>query len=266
MDPRRRHGRLLAPALAVILAAELLLVALAMGPATLAGRSQDAAAAAARQGVVSTPGDYGAGHPADRLAIFRGGHPQWRATPAPAAVARPVVPSSPTPASAVSNVAVAATVPNPAAAPKPVRASGSTSTTTTAATVYRGTNHVWMPSLGVSRSVSWYPCSRTTALANVVYRWGCAGKNNVYLMGHAWGVFRPLYNAYYNGKLRKGMVVIYADANGRVTRYKVTFWKVVSPVGAEWAYASQSRPSMTLQTCIGSRSQYRLVVRLVASG
>jgi hypothetical protein len=264
MDPRRRHGRLLAPALAVVLAAELLLIALAMGPATLAGRSQDADTAAARASVVSTPGDLGAGHPSDRLAIFRGGHPQWRATPAPAAVARPVVPAAPTPASAVANVAVANTVSTAkATVAKPVRSSGGT---TTAATVYRGTNHVWMPSLGVSRSVSWYACSRTTALANVVYRWGCAGKNNVYLMGHAWGVFRPLYNAYYNGKLRKGMVVIYADANGRVTRYKVTFWKVVSPVGAEWAYASQSRPSMTLQTCIGSRSQYRLVVRLVASG
>jgi hypothetical protein len=237
-----------------------------MGPATLAGRSQDAVTAAARTNVVSTPGDLGAGHPADRLTIFRGGHPQWRVTPAPAAVARTVVPSSPTPASAVPNVAVAASVASPAAAaPKPVRASGST-TTTTSSTAYRGRNHVWIPSLGVSRSVSWYACSRSTALANVVYRWGCAGKNNVYLMGHAWGVFRPLYNAYYNGRLRKGMQVIYADANGRVTRYKVTFWKVVSPVGAEWAYASQSRPSMTLQTCIGSRSQYRLVVRLVASG
>lgn len=264
MDPRRRHGRLLAPALAVTLAAELLLVALAMGPATLAGRSQDPApAAATRPDVVSTPGDQGAGHPADRLTIFRGGIPKWRATPAPA-LARPVVPSSPTPASAVTNVAVAATVPNPTAAvARPVRSSGST---TTAATAYSGRNHVWMPSLGVSRSVSFYPCSRTTALANVVYRWGCAGKNNVYLMGHAWGVFRPLHDAYYNGRLRKGMLVIYADNNGRVTRYRVTFWKVVSPVGAEWAYASQSRPSMTLQTCVGSRSQYRLVVRLVASG
>ena len=249
----------------MVLAAELLLVALAMGPATLASRSQDAAPAAARANVVSTPGDLGAGHPADRLTIFRGGHPQWRATPAPAAVARTIVPSTPTPASAVPNVAVAASVSTPAAAaPKPVRSSGSTTTTT--ATVYRGRNHVWIPSLGVSRTVYGYPCSRTTALANVVYRWGCAGRNNVYLMGHAWGVFRALHNAYYNGRLQKGMRVIYADANGRVTTYRVTFWKVVSPVGAEWAYASQSRPSMTLQTCVGSRSQYRLVVRLVASG
>jgi hypothetical protein len=262
MDSRRRHGRLLAPALAVTLAAELLLVALAMGPATLAGRSE-APAAAARPDVVGTPGDHGAGHPADRLTIFRGGAPHWLATPAPAALARSVViPSAPTPASAVTNVAVAATAPNPAAAPKPVRSAGST----TAATSYRGRNHVWMPSLGVSRSVSFYPCSRTTALANVVYRWGCAGRNNVYLMGHAWGVFRALHDAYYNGRLRKGMQVIYADNSGRVTRYRVTFWKVVSPVGAEWAFASLSRPSMTLQTCVGSRSQYRLVVRLVASG
>jgi sortase (surface protein transpeptidase) len=85
-------------------------------------------------------------------------------------------------------------------------------------------------------------------------------------MGHAHSVFRSLHNAYVNGRLRKGMEVIYADANGRVTRYRVSFWKVVSPVGAGWAFAAQSRPSMTLQTCVGARSQYRLVVRLVASG
>jgi sortase (surface protein transpeptidase) len=99
-----------------------------------------------------------------------------------------------------------------------------------------------------------------------VYRWGCAGSNNVYLMGHAWGVMRPLHDAYVSGRLKKGMQVIYADANGRVTRYKVSFWKVVSPVGAGWAFAAQASPSMTLQTCVGKNSQYRLVVRLVASG
>lgn len=181
-----------------------------------------------------------------------------------APVSQPVVPSRPTPANSVPNVAIAAKpalAPKPAAAPKP-KSSGSGS----APAAYRGKNHLWIPALGINRSVSFYACSRSTALANVVYRWGCAGTNNVYLMGHAHSVFRPLYNAYYNGRLRKGMLVIYADANGRVTRYKVSFWKVVSPVGAGWAYAAQSRPSMTLQTCVGANGKYRLVVRLVKSG
>jgi hypothetical protein len=131
-------------------------------------------------------------------------------------------------------------------------------------TVYRGTNHVWIPSLGVSRSVSWFPCSRTTDPNNYVYRWGCAGANNVYLLGHAWGVFKPLHDAYYNGRLRTGMKVVYADASSRVHTYSVIWWKVVAPTtAASWAWASLSRPSMTLQTCVGSGGNYRLMVRLV---
>jgi Sortase domain len=147
-------------------------------------------------------------------------------------------------------------------------ASGSTATTTsktsTAAPTYSGTNHVWLPSLGISRHVYVFPCSRSTDPANLVYRWGCAGKNNVYLLGHAWGVFKPLHDAYYNGKLKVGMKVIYADASGRVRTYKVTEWRVVKPEDAAWAIADQPVPSMTLQTCIGSNGQYRLNVRLVA--
>jgi sortase (surface protein transpeptidase) len=172
-------------------------------------------------------------------------------------------PALATPANAVAIAPVASSRPATAATPsttsKPPKSTASPTT-------YRGRNHVWIPSLGVNRSVSFYSCSRSTPLANVVYRWGCAGSNNVYLMGHAHSVFRALHNAYYNGRLRKGMEVIYADGNGRVTRYRVSFWKVVSPVGQSWAFASQSRPSLTLQTCVGKNSQYRLVVRLVKSG
>jgi hypothetical protein len=152
----------------------------------------------------------------------------------------------------------------------PPRASGGGSTGaggSTRPTSYRGTNHVWIPSLGINRDVSWYACSRNTALAHVVYRWGCAGSNNVYLMGHASSVFKPLHDAYVSGRLRKGMQVVYADGNGRTRTYAVSFWKVVAPDGdVGWAYAAQSRPSLTLQTCVGANSAYRLVVRLVAVG
>jgi hypothetical protein len=136
-----------------------------------------------------------------------------------------------------------------------------------AAAAYRGTNHLWIPSLGINRPVASFPCSRTTPPGNHVYRWGCAGRNNVYLLGHAYSVFKPLHDAYASGRLRKGMEAIYADGNGRVTRYVVAWWKVTPPDGdVGWAYAAQSSPSMTLQTCVGADSAHRLVVRLVRKG
>jgi hypothetical protein len=58
------------------------------------------------------------------------------------------------------------------------------------------------------------------------------------------------------------MKVHYADANGKVRTYAVSWWKVTTPDKGEFAYASLSKPGMTLQTCVGSDSQYRLVVRL----
>ena len=134
------------------------------------------------------------------------------------------------------------------------------------APVYRGRNHVWIPALGINRSVSAFPCSRSRPPDNYVYRWGCAGRNNVYLMGHAHSVFKPLHDAFVSGRLRKGMKVYYADATGRVRTYAVSWWKTTRPTtSASWAWAAQSRPSMTLQTCVGANSAFRLMVRLVAA-
>ena len=128
---------------------------------------------------------------------------------------------------------------------------------------YRGRNHVWIPALGISRSVEWFPCSREREPDNYMYRWGCAGDNNVYLMGHAYSVMKPLHDAYVNGRLNKGMKVWYADNNSRVRVYAVRWWKVTKPTtDAAWAWAPQDVPSMTLQTCVGRNSQYRLMVRL----
>ncbi len=135
------------------------------------------------------------------------------------------------------------------------------------AATYRGRNHVWIPSLGISRPVSLFPCERSRPPDNLVYRWGCAGANNLYLMGHAYSVFKPLHDAYVRGRLRVGMKAVYADAKGRVHVYAVKWWKVTRPTpSASWAWASQARPSMTLQTCVGANSAYRLVVRLVRVG
>ena len=126
---------------------------------------------------------------------------------------------------------------------------------------YRGKNHFWFPKLGINQGVYWFPCSRSTAPGNVVYRWGCAGANNVYLMAHDFGKFYPLYKAYKNGRLKKGMLAVYADAKGRTHYYRLAFYRVVAPDGdVGWAYASQSRSALTLQTCV-SGGKMRLVVR-----
>ena len=60
------------------------------------------------------------------------------------------------------------------------------------------------------------------------------------------------------------MKAIYADGSGHIHTYAVVWWRLTTPDDGAFAYAAQSRPSMTLQTCVGSRSQYRLIVRLVA--
>jgi hypothetical protein len=152
-----------------------------------------------------------------------------------------------------------------AAAPRPQLAATPRSVTTGASSRH-GRNHVWMPALGINRSVETFPCSRTRPPDNYVYRWGCAGRNNVYLLGHAYSVFKTLHDAYVSGRLRKGMTVDYADGNGRVRTYAVAWWKTTRPTGAAaWAWAAQSRPSMTLQTCVGANSEYRLIVRLIAT-
>ncbi len=131
---------------------------------------------------------------------------------------------------------------------------------------YKGRNHVWISALGVNRSVSFFSCSSSAYPGNRVYRWGCAGSRNIYLFGHAHSVFKPLHDAYVRGRLSKGMKVVYADGNGVVSTYAVSWWKVTTPDKGAWAYAGQSRPSLTLQTCVGSRSQFRLIVRLLKVG
>ena len=135
---------------------------------------------------------------------------------------------------------------------------------TTSATTYSGRNHFWVPSLHMSYAVYSYACGRTTYPSNLIYRWGCGGTNNVYLLGHAYGVMKPLADLYRRGGLHVGMTAVYADSSGHVRTYRVTAWQVVYPTEVEWAIASQSVPSMTLQTCVGAHSEKRLDVRLVA--
>jgi len=128
---------------------------------------------------------------------------------------------------------------------------------------YVGRNHVWIPALGVNRSITFYSCSSSAYPGNRVYRWGCAGSNNIYLFGHAFSVFKPLHDAYVRGRLMKGMRLYYASGSGHVSTYAVSWWKLTTPDKGAWAYAAQSAPSLTLQTCVGANSKYRLIVRFV---
>ncbi len=129
-----------------------------------------------------------------------------------------------------------------------------------------GTNHFWFPALGMSRPVYFFQCTRKRAPDNLIYRWGCAGHNNVYLLGHAYGVMKPLHDAYVNHRLRVGMIAMYADGNGHIRSYRITEWRVVDAGNSNWAAESLSRPGMTLQTCVGSSGTLRLNVRLMAVG
>jgi sortase family protein len=162
--------------------------------------------------------------------------------------------------------AVTAPVSGPVIVKKAPVVRSSTHTVKVAAPVaprYTGRNHMWMPALGINRSVYTFPCTRSVPPDNLLYRWGCAGANNVYLLGHAWGVFKPLHDAYIAGRLRIGMEVIYADGAGRVRHYRIATWRVVLPTDTSWI-GSFARPTMILQTCVGANSTYRLNVKLVA--
>lgn len=279
VTPRRR--RALSTFLALVLAAESVSVVAAAGISVRYGTSgeppiQPVAAAqppapslGATVGYATSPES---GPDANAAAIVNGAAALSRARLATAgervAVTGLAVSAAPRPATVVD-----------AAANAKAAASGKDASTKTKATATRtkapatntrapaqrtGRNHVWIPSLGIDRSVSWFPCDRKRPPDNYVYRWGCAGANNVYLMGHAYSVFKPLHDAYVRGRLRVGLTAYYADAKGKVHTYKVRWWKVTAPTtAASWAWASLGRPSMTLQTCVGKNSAYRLMVRLV---
>lgn len=126
-------------------------------------------------------------------------------------------------------------------------------------------NRLVIPSLGIDRPVHPFPCERRRPPGDLVYAWGCAGEGNAYLLGHAHSVFRPLHDAYVEGRLRLGMRAWHAGPDGRLREYRVAWWRVVRPVaGATWAWGGQEAPVLTLQTCVGADSERRLVVRLLA--
>ncbi len=245
LTPRRRHA--ISTILALALAIES--VTAVAAAARVNGAVQDAPPVAAAPAV----------SPAAPLASV-----DW--SPDALAAAHLEVPVPGPRAASAATAALVTTKPaRPDAPPRPVRSGPvAASTAGTATIAYRGRNHVWIPALGISRSVNLFPCDRKRPPDNLVYRWGCAGTNNVYLLGHAYSVFKPLHDAYTGHRLKAGMKAYYADSNGKVHVYAVKWWKTTPPTtSASWAWAAQPAPSMTLQTCVGANSELRLMVRLV---
>ena len=120
---------------------------------------------------------------------------------------------------------------------------------------------------GLDRNVYDWGC-RGGTVPNLVLRWGCAGRKNLYLLGHEWGVFNGVADAWRDGRLTAGRLASWTR-NGVKRTYKVAWvrlvpasytWRGLS--GDKWAWNATTRPAITLQTCWGASSQYRLIVRL----
>jgi hypothetical protein len=131
---------------------------------------------------------------------------------------------------------------------------------------YSGVYHLWIPALSLSRDIDDWGCNGGL-IPNHVERWGCAGRNNIYLLGHAWGVFAKIHDGYHSGALHVGLVAFYADKSGVLHRYRVSAIRHVLNADyaswSGWATGASSTPIITLQTCDGSTSAYRILVRLV---
>lgn len=264
LTPRRR--RALATVLAMVLAVESVAVVAAAAVTSGTPRGPHVLPEAAPAGrVLAESGTNDPGAEASVIDLPAGRLPAPVVVePLTAPVVEPVDAGA-APAAAVPSAPVRASMPE--RAPKATTSTPATAVSSgpsSSGAAHTGRNRVWIPNLGINRSVSLFPCERTRPPDNLVYRWGCAGANNVYLMGHAASVFRPLHDAYVAGRLKVGMKAWYADSNGRVRAYTVRWWKVTAPdANIGWAYGALGTPSMTLQTCVGSDSANRLVVRLV---
>ncbi|MCU0483788.1 MAG: sortase [Chloroflexi bacterium] len=164
-------------------------------------------------------------------------------------------------ATGVASPAGAGSPPATLAGPSPVDAGGATQATLTRVGTFR------FPAIGLARAVYRWGC-RGGTLPDLVVRWDCAGTGNTYLLGHAWGVFAPLADARRDGRLRRGQVAYLADTSGTVRRYELAWFKIVPATyvwhgypGHVWAWNATSRRAVTLQTCWGAGSAYRLIVR-----
>jgi hypothetical protein len=126
-----------------------------------------------------------------------------------------------------------------------------------------GPNSLSIPALNIAAAIGTSSCGGL--IPDGIWRWPCAGANNLYLLGHAWGVFAPIHDGYHSGALTVGMVAIYRDGAGAFHQYKLQWVEdlTVSEWGKGASWAATSGPVITLQTCDGAASDYRIIVRFV---
>jgi hypothetical protein len=122
-------------------------------------------------------------------------------------------------------------------------------------------NRLTIPVLGLDGNIGTTSCGGL--IPNGIWLWPCAGQNNLYMLGHAWGSFAPIHNGYHAGLLKVGLVALYTDGAGVVHEYRL-IWVQDLPV-ATWgegtSWAATPGPVITLQTCDGAGDAYRIIVR-----
>ena len=189
---------------------------------------------------------------------------------APVSDVTPIVTHDPAPKPTVASPArlqAAAQAKTEVAASKPKPAPKKSAVAPRKVTVsYHGVYHLWIPALSLSRGISDWGCNGGL-IPNRVEYWGCVGRNNLYLLGHAWGVFAKIHDGYHSGALHAGLAAWYADRSGGVRKYRISWVRHVRNADyaswSQWAMAATSGPVITLQTCDGATSAYRILVRLV---
>jgi hypothetical protein len=183
---------------------------------------------------------------------------------AQAAAVRPQVVADPKTVTAAPKPHATVVKPKSVSRPTTVTKPKTVSKPTTVA--YHGTYHLWIPALGLSHQIYDWGCNGGL-IPNRVEYWGCPPKSNLYLLGHAWGVFQPVHDGYHSGALHVGLTAWYADKAGVTHRYKVSWIRHVAnsdyDTWSRWAMAATSNKVITLQTCDGATSAYRILVRLV---
>jgi hypothetical protein len=176
-------------------------------------------------------------------------------------VAPPPSPSS-TPTPSPSATPTPTPIPTPSLTPTPKPALAKPAATQ-ANSVALATNSLSIPALGIGAPIGTSSCGGL--IPDGIWRWPCAGANNMYLLGHAWGVFEPIHDGYHAGSLTVGMLAIYYDGSGAAHRYQLQWVEdlTVADWGKGAAWAATPGPVITLQTCDGAASDYRIIVRFV---
>lgn len=174
---------------------------------------------------------------------------------APTATPTPVPTLAPTPSPSPSPSPSPVPTDSPTPVPTPVPA-------TPAPPVVRR-NYLSIPALRINGSIGTTTCGGL--IPNGIWRWPCAGANNLYLLGHASGSFAPIHNGYHAGSLTPGLAARYTDGAAVAHEY-VLQWVQDLPLatwgkGATWA--ATPGPVITLVTCDGEGDSYRIVVRFI---